>query len=104
MSGIPLRTMADALASIEVEWFGETATVEVRPGRLTRELFQLADSDEPFEGVAEQVKALVARWEVLDDKGKELPVTDEVIAALPFGFIRSIVAAAIATVSAEGKA
>lgn len=103
MSGITLNKMAEATTTIEVEWFGEKAGVEVRPGRLTRELFQMADTDQPFDGLTEQVKTLVSRWELLDDDGTELPVSDEVVAALPFGFIRSIVMGAVATVDAEAK-
>lgn len=101
---IKRSTMAEATATVTVEWYGETADVVVRPGRLNRELFAIMETQEGFDGLAEQVKTLVERWELVDDEGTELPVSDEVIATLPFGFIRAIVFAAVETVDAQGKA
>jgi hypothetical protein len=101
---IKRSVMADTTATVEVEWYGETAQVTVRPGRLTRELFAMMDEERSFDALAEQVKQLVVSWEVVDDEGKELPVDDTTIATLPFGFIRAIVFAAVQTVDQQGKA
>ena len=100
---IQASKMDEARTTIEVEWFGEVAEVEIRPGKLNRDLIGMMDSNPGWEGLAEQVKALVVRWELVDDAAEELPVNDETIATLPFGFIRALVFGAIESVSAEGK-
>lgn len=99
---ITMQRLADATATIEVEWYGEKAEVRVRPGRINRALFDAVYKTEGVDGLTEQVMAVVEAWDVLGDDGKPLPVTEEVLRDIPLGFIRAILEATVASISDQG--
>jgi hypothetical protein len=99
---ISLKTMKEMTLPVKVSWGDEEATVMVRPGAMTRSM--LTGVNRNAKGLNDGMRALIESWEVLDDKGDELPVTDEVLNELPTRFLNAIVEATIEAIQSQGKA
>lgn len=93
-----LTDLRNKTRKIQVEISGETAEVEYRlhsvtPGFLA-ELKALNDID----SVMRQVEQAVARWELLDEDGREIPATREAITQyeIPVEFLTRVLNAVTA--------
>jgi len=87
---ILLSDLKNRTKKIVVEYQGDSLDVQyfinaVTPAFLSERL------------VIDQVKAVVAEWDVLDDEGKPIPVED-CVNSLPIEFLRSIVDAIVTDV------
>lgn len=98
-----LTHLTEPTMDVEVEWRGQKATVSVYPGRLTRPVLDGMSNLRGRQGQYQAVKEFVASWDIIDDKGEQLGVTDEVLDVLPVQFFDRILAATYRALRAEGK-
>jgi chemotaxis regulatin CheY-phosphate phosphatase CheZ len=72
---------------ISIEIQGDTLNVEYRLNVVTplflRELGSIEDSDE---NITRQLQEVVASWDLLDDEGKEIKPTVELVQSIPRPF------------------
>ena len=109
-----LSTFHEKVIPVEVEWFGETVVMGLRPGVWTTErmyslLFPTALTDEEIAaGVAvgdkeaQAVVETIASWDITQD-GKPWPVIIENIKLLPQALIAAIPEALAKHIRDEGK-
>lgn len=80
---IGLAELQSNTRTLSVDYDGETVTIVYRPGVLTP-----ATSDEfGKQATVEQLETMLVSWDVLDEKGKALPVSRELLDALPARFL-----------------
>lgn len=90
---LSLATIRRPTATAEMPYLEETLTIQWRPSGLTPEAQDVMASvaDKP---PAQQTKAVikvltdvVGSWDLLDDRGKPIPVTVQNLAKLPLPFL-----------------
>lgn len=97
--------MHDTVAKVTVDWYGEAVECEVRPGRLTGDLiFASQKAETEWDGLSRQVIEVVKSWDILDEAGEQLPVTEDSVKVVPALFLGAVVKATVAEVQRQGKA
>lgn len=84
-----LKTFSEKVVDIELDWFGETIAVGIRPGVRTYgssagKAADLEDSERPLRD-PQDIADMIAYWDITHD-GKPWPVTAKNVARLPIGF------------------
>ncbi len=80
---ISLSDLQNNTRVLTLEYDGESVTIVYRPGVITP-----ANSDDfNRQAVVEQLEGLLVSWDIVDDKGKPLPVTKELLDTLPARFL-----------------
>lgn len=85
---ISLAELQSNLRTLVIDYDGEKVQVVYRPGILT----PATNDDFAKQSVVEQLETLLVSWDVLDDKGKPLPVTTDLLNQLPGRFLAHIAA------------
>ncbi len=80
---ISLSELQNNTRTITVDYDGEKVTVVYKPGVLT----PTASTEFVKSTVVEQLEKLLVSWDVMDEKGKPLPVTTELLNQLPGRFL-----------------
>ena len=99
---------------VDIEWDGETVKVEYRPGAVTAQMQMAAasmanignDPQRVVESLGDYVQAmarLIATWDILDDDGQPLPVTPELVEALPLPFVYAVFGGIMGAYSPNAK-
>ena len=95
-------------------WEEQTIHVEYRPGAVTAQMQMAAASmatignnaDKVVEYLGDYVQAmarLIASWDILDDEDKPLPVTPELVEALPLPFVYAMFGGIMSAYSPNAK-
>ena len=87
-----LSDLTKKTKKIVLELDGETAEVEYRVHALTAKLLTDLRNMDDIESVIRQVESTVARWELLDEHGKEIPVSKDAILEfdIPMDFLTKV--------------
>ncbi len=97
---IKLSDLRSKTRQVQVDYLGDTVTVEYLVNALTMEFL---DRDP---NAVEQVKEIVSSWDVLDDTGNPIP-PGEIADQLPLAFLSAVLEAIVAdmrSLQAEKKA
>lgn len=76
--------------TVEVPWDDDTVKVRYLPGRLTAELVESVMSARTGSEVSGALASVIVGWDVTDDAGAELEVSEAVLARIPLEFIGSM--------------
>jgi hypothetical protein len=77
--------------TVEVEWDGETASLEINRGAFTFPLMQdLSRAGEDPSVAARFIATVVSEWDLTENK-KPYPLTEEKILELPVDFLMAVV-------------
>ena len=86
---ISVSELQKNVRTLTVDYDGETVTISYRPGVITP-----ATSDEfNKQAAVEQLESLLVSWDLLDEKEKTLPVSKELLDALPARFLAHLMSA-----------
>lgn len=88
---ITLTDLQGNTRTLTVEYDGDTVTIVYRPGAITPSSSQ----DFSRQTTADQLLELLVSWDVLDDKGKALPVSKDLLDTLPARFLAHLVSAIV---------
>lgn len=106
---IRLSDLAAKSRALTVEFDGEQIAVTYLPGRMTMALqarmqkaTELAAGDANKE-LAAVLTELVSGWDVLDESGAPLAVTEKVVRQLPLRFVTALTLALFDDVNPNGK-
>lgn len=106
--GIKLKTVKSQTASIKIKVADESAKVVYRPNALTPETLEemrdLQESNQVSEGLVLMVCAVIKSWELLDEKGKALPVNAETVRTVPVSFLSMVIGEILKEAQPEGEA
>lgn len=94
---IKLHELQAKTKETSFDYDGENVKITYRPGAFTAEvesrLQEALQNQLPAGGIAEELSHLVAKWDVLDEAGKPLPVTVSWLRQFPVAFLNAIVEA-----------
>jgi hypothetical protein len=84
---VSLSELQSNVRSIVVEYDNDKVAITYKPAMLT------AASSAEFtkQGVVAQLETLLVSWDVLDEKGKALPVSTELLNQMPGRFLTHLV-------------
>lgn len=82
-----LSELRNKTCTVEIEHQGETLKVEFRLNAVTPDfLLELSGIKDSDENLTHQLRGLVARWDLLDDHGEEIPVSLDLVRSVPRHF------------------
>lgn len=91
---INLEKMKDWRRSVIVKFAGEECRVTYKPGAYTASLLDRAAKEPTVHGYYHvMISELVSEWDVLDETGKSLPPSNELISTLSLEFLKAVKAA-----------
>ena len=80
MPGIRIAELKKKTRKVQVQYDGDTFEVEYRLHAVTDVFMSKLDAaSNGDESLSRQIEQMVARWEILDESGKEIPVSPEFI-------------------------
>jgi len=87
-----LSDLTKKTKKVVVEFSGESAEIEYRLHAVNQKFLAVMKDMDSLESIIHQIVQVVVRWEVLDDAGKEIPVTKEAIEAfgIPVDFLTTV--------------
>lgn len=99
--GMKLTDLRNKTASVAVEFEGDTLTVNYRPNALTPQAKLMvfrgqdggktqAERERSANDFAAGLASIIESWDLLGDDGKPLPVTTELLLALPDALLAAI--------------
>lgn len=90
---IRLADLRKETRPITFEFAGEPVTVSYSPGAFTPELedeANLAEANHQLRAMAQMLSKILVAWDVMGDDGQALPVTLELLRAMPAQFLAAI--------------
>lgn len=85
---ITLASLQENIAELTLKVGDNELTIRYRPGKFTHALrSDLLSGESTY---LDTLASLLVDWDVLDDKGKPLPVTADVLATLPLAFVEGV--------------
>lgn len=91
---IGFSALKGKLRTINVNYLGDNVAITYRPGemtpRKTSEIVEQAQTGEVANPTVELLLNALVSWEIVDDQGKELPVTRELLEDAPGPFLNAI--------------
>ena len=81
---------------VTVTWEDETVAVGYAPARLTPKVLEnvaAAEDSRDLGVIGTMLSPILEWWDVLDDEGKRLGCTPEVIAEMPLSFVMAVTTA-----------
>lgn len=99
---IRLKDLKSKTREIPVEYQEETLAVVYRVNVVTPVFLQEMDGTDDKEMTAKQLEAVVERWDLLDEKGKPLRPTMELLMSLPLTFLVAVLNAIVSDMRGPG--
>jgi hypothetical protein len=93
---LSLATIRQPTATAEMPYLDEVLTIKWRPGGLTPEAQDVIASvaekpaTQQTKAVIKVLSDIVSSWDLLDDRGKAIPVTAPNLAKLPLEFLWAV--------------
>lgn len=87
---LTLAQLTSDVATVVVEYMGQTMEVEYRPGALTPALVQDITNPVSADDLGECIQEVVVSWDLLDDNNDEVEPTVENCVNLPMPFLRAV--------------
>lgn len=101
------KIQAPRPVALDVAWYGEKITVTYDESRYTADyadaLPQRLQDAKTGRGAWGELLSLVTDWDILDEQGEHLPVSAEVIGALPTGLLATIHSAVMDDLNPNSK-
>lgn len=90
---VKLADLYKVQADTVIEWAGHEITISFHPGQVTAtslgEVLDVESGRTSHEWLAE----MISGWNLTDDDGEELPITDESMQSLPYSLVAAFVRA-----------
>lgn len=99
---IKLQEMLQRTRVFEMTFQGENLKVEYRINVVTPAFLAQVDKLSTRESLIMQIETVVERWELLDENGKELQPTRELLEKLPTDFLAEVLNAIVADMGTPG--
>ncbi len=77
----------------------ECLTVVYKPGEITQRMLKDARAGDGIGALINQLCSIVQSWDLVDDDGKPLPLTQDALESLPVWFLREVIDALVGDVA-----
>jgi len=88
---------------IQIDIDGEALNVEYRPNVVTPVFLDSLEGLSNRESVHKQVCQAVQTWDLLDDSGQPVPITEEILRTLPTQFTVKVLNSIVTDMNGPGK-
>ena len=86
---ISLNHLKNDKRTITADYFGDPVNLVYKPSELTPTVeAEIRDNDQ---SVVKVFCKLIVNWDVVDEKGEELPITEEVVGEMPSAFLNALI-------------
>lgn len=92
--GIKISLLKGKTKTFVFTYDGESMSVTYRPSEVTaqvvQEMRETVESGKAEVGLIDMMQRMLVSWEVMDEAGEVLPITQEILQSLPLNFVTEL--------------